>query len=66
MCDCIRVSLMCFARYYVQTVGAHVNVFVDHSQIVQLACLRKGIWGTNELFGRVVTFGVEDETPQKK
>ncbi|KAI5122166.1 hypothetical protein M0805_007064 [Coniferiporia weirii] len=42
--------------YYIQTLGADVNVFVDHSQIVQLACLRKGIWGTSDLFGRVTTF----------
>ncbi|KAL5508483.1 hypothetical protein ACEPAH_6102 [Sanghuangporus vaninii] len=42
--------------YYIQTLGADVNVFVDHSQIAQLACLRKGIWGTSDLFGRVTTF----------
>ena len=33
-----------------------VNLFVDHSQIVQLEALRRGIWGTNGLWGRVVTF----------
>lgn len=44
------------ARYYVQNFGPNVNVFVDHSQIVQLACVRKGIWGKTELFNRVVTF----------
>jgi len=30
-----------------------VNLFVDHSQIVQLECLRAGVWGTNDLWGRV-------------
>jgi len=28
----------------------------DHSQIVQLECLRSGIWGTKSLWGRVVTY----------
>jgi phosphosulfolactate synthase (CoM biosynthesis protein A) len=32
-----------------------VNLFVDHSQIVQLECLRSGIWGTKSLRGRVLT-----------
>ncbi|KAF8528606.1 hypothetical protein JB92DRAFT_772870 [Gautieria morchelliformis] len=27
--------------------GVNVNLFIDHSQVVQLACLRSGIWGTN-------------------
>ena len=26
-----------------------------HSQIVQLECLRSGIWGTKSLWGRVLT-----------
>lgn len=43
-------------QYYVQNFGADVNVFIDHSQIVQLACVRKGIWGKSDLFNRVVTF----------
>jgi phosphosulfolactate synthase (CoM biosynthesis protein A) len=42
--------------WYVKNYGADVNLFVDHSQIVQLECLRSGIWGTNELWGRVQTF----------
>ena len=39
--------------WYVKTLGLDVNLFVDHSQIVQLECLRSGIWGTNDLWGRV-------------
>ncbi len=35
---------------------SEVNVFVDHSQIVQLECLRAGIWGTKSLWGRVLTY----------
>jgi phosphosulfolactate synthase (CoM biosynthesis protein A) len=42
--------------WYVKTYGPEVNLFVDHSQIVQLECLRAGIWGTNDVWGRVVTF----------
>jgi phosphosulfolactate synthase (CoM biosynthesis protein A) len=42
--------------WYVKNYGADVNLFVDHSQIVQLECLRAGIWGTKSLWGRVVTF----------
>jgi phosphosulfolactate synthase (CoM biosynthesis protein A) len=45
--------------WYVRNYGAEVNLFVDHSQIVQLECLRSGIWGTNELWGRVLTYKPE-------
>lgn len=42
--------------WYVKTFGPEVNLFVDHSQIVQLECLRSGVWGTRSLWGRVATF----------
>jgi phosphosulfolactate synthase (CoM biosynthesis protein A) len=42
--------------WYVKNFGPDVNVFVDHSQIVQLECLRSGIWGTTDVWGRVKTF----------
>lgn len=42
--------------YHIQNSGAHANLFIDHSQVVQLACLRRGIWGTDKTFGRIVTF----------
>jgi len=42
--------------WYVKNYGPEVNLFVDHSQIVQLECLRSGIWGTAGLWGRVVTY----------
>lgn len=42
--------------WYVKTYGPEVNLFVDHSQIVQLECLRRGIWGTKDLWGRVLTY----------
>src|SRR5438093_1203241 len=42
--------------WYVKNYGPEVNLFVDHSQIVQLECLRAGIWGTADLWGKVVTY----------
>lgn len=42
--------------WYVQNYGPEVNVFVDHSQIVQLETLRQGIWGTQSLWGRVLSY----------
>jgi phosphosulfolactate synthase (CoM biosynthesis protein A) len=42
--------------WYLKNYGAEVNLFVDHSQIVQLECLRSGLWGTKSLWGRVLTF----------
>ncbi len=43
-------------EWYVKNYGAEVNLFVDHSQIVQLECLRSRIWGTKSSWGRVVTY----------
>jgi phosphosulfolactate synthase (CoM biosynthesis protein A) len=43
--------------WYIKNYGPEVNLFVDHSQIVQLECLRSGIWGTASLWGRVQTYG---------
>ena len=43
-------------EWYIKNYGVDVNLFVDHSQIVQLECLRAGIWGTKSSWGRVVTF----------
>ena len=44
-------------RWYLKNYGPDVNLFVDHSQIVQLECLRSGIWGNKSLWGRVLTHG---------
>ena len=43
-------------RSPIQNQGIDVNLFVDHSQAVRLACLRSRIWGTNRTFGYVVNF----------
>jgi phosphosulfolactate synthase (CoM biosynthesis protein A) len=42
--------------WYIKNYGPEVNLFVDHSQIVQLETLRRGIWGTKSLWGRVITY----------
>jgi phosphosulfolactate synthase (CoM biosynthesis protein A) len=42
-------------QWYIKNYGIDVNLFVDHSQIVQLECLRRGIWGTKSAFGRITT-----------
>ena len=43
-------------NWYVREFGMDVNLFVDHSQVVQLAALRHGIWGKSDTFGKVVSF----------
>jgi len=42
--------------WYIKNYGPEINLFIDHSQIVQLECLRRGIWGTASLWGRVLTY----------
>ena len=42
--------------WYIKTYGPEVNLFVDHSQIVHIECLRSGIWGTKSLWGRIHTY----------
>jgi phosphosulfolactate synthase (CoM biosynthesis protein A) len=43
-------------NWYIREFGVDVNLFVDHSQIVQLTCLRCGIWGMADTFGKVVSY----------
>jgi phosphosulfolactate synthase (CoM biosynthesis protein A) len=42
--------------WYIKNYGPEVNLFIDHSQIVLLESLRSGIWGTKNLWGRVLTY----------
>ena len=42
--------------WYVKNYGIDVNLFVDHSQIVQLEGLRAGIWGTDDTWGRMLSY----------
>jgi phosphosulfolactate synthase (CoM biosynthesis protein A) len=44
-------------EWYVKTWGPEVNLFVDHSQIVQLECLRSGLWGMKSSWGRIASYG---------
>ena len=46
--------------WYIRNYGPEVNLFVDHSQIVQLECLRSGIWGTAGTWGRILTYKGEE------
>jgi phosphosulfolactate synthase (CoM biosynthesis protein A) len=47
--------------WYIRNYGPEVNLFVDHSQIVQLECLRSGIWGTAGTWGRILTYKNDGE-----
>ncbi len=47
--------------WYIHNYGPEVNLFVDHSQIVQLECVRRGIWGTTETWGRVLSYKGSNE-----
>lgn len=40
-------------EWYIKNYGYKINLFVDHSQILQLECLRQGIWGTQTTWGRI-------------
>jgi phosphosulfolactate synthase (CoM biosynthesis protein A) len=40
-------------EWYVKNYGNNINLFIDHSQIVQLEALRAGIWGTKSTWGRI-------------
>jgi len=42
--------------WYIKNYGIDVNLFVDHSQIIQLEGLRAGIWGTHDTWGRMLTY----------
>jgi len=58
-------------EWYVKTYGIDVNLFIDHSQTVQLAALRSGIWGTKSSWGRIVSLRETTEVssmihPKKK
>jgi phosphosulfolactate synthase (CoM biosynthesis protein A) len=43
-------------QWYIKNYGPEVNLFVDHSQIVELESSRSGICGTKSRSGRVLTY----------
>lgn len=40
-------------RWYVHSLGRDVNLFIDHTQILELTALRTGLWAPREPWGRV-------------
>jgi len=48
--------------WYVKNYGPEVNLFVDHSQVVQLECTRRGIWGMADVWGRIVSYPGDSAT----
>lgn len=41
-------------EWYIKNYGNEVNLFVDHSQILQLEGLRQNVWGNKSTWGRVI------------
>lgn len=41
-------------EWYIKNYGNEVNLFVDHSQVLQLEGLRQNIWGNKSTWGRVI------------
>ena len=48
-------------EWYVENFGPHVNLFVDNSRIVELECMRSGLWGKATTWGRVVSWKGDEE-----
>lgn len=53
-------------EWYIKNYGNEVNLFVDHSQILQLEGLRQNIWGNKSTWGRVVNPAPADRTAKKR
>ena len=43
-------------EWYVKNFGPNVNLFVDNSQIVELECMRSGLWGKISSWGRITSY----------
>ncbi|HKH20840.1 MAG TPA: phosphosulfolactate synthase [Gammaproteobacteria bacterium] len=41
-------------EWYLKNYGNEINLFVDHSQILQLEGLRQNIWGNKSTWGRII------------
>nr|WP_049900993.1 phosphosulfolactate synthase [Halococcus agarilyticus] len=46
-------------EWYIKNFGPNVNLFVDNSQIVELECMRSGLWGKTTSWGRTTTYSRE-------
>ncbi|MFB6166368.1 MAG: phosphosulfolactate synthase [Haloarculaceae archaeon] len=43
-------------EWYIMNFGPNVNLFVDNSQIVELECMRSGLWGKQTTWGRITGY----------
>ncbi|MDJ1434160.1 phosphosulfolactate synthase [Halostagnicola sp. A-GB9-2] len=43
-------------EWYLKQFGPKVNLFVDNSQIVELECMRSGLWGKKSTWGRIASY----------
>ncbi|WP_254768186.1 phosphosulfolactate synthase [Salinilacihabitans rarus] len=43
-------------EWYIKQFGPKVNLFVDNSQIVELECMRSGLWGKKSTWGRIASY----------
>lgn len=41
-------------EWYIKNYGNEINLFVDHSQVLQLEGLRQNIWGNKSTWGRII------------
>ena len=48
-------------EWYIKNFGPNVNLFVDNSQIVELECMRSGLWGKKSSWGRVTSWSGGEE-----
>jgi phosphosulfolactate synthase (CoM biosynthesis protein A) len=46
-------------EWYIKNFGPEVNLFVDNSQIVELECMRSGLWGKKSSWSRVTAYDWE-------
>ena len=46
-------------EWYIKNFGPEVNLFVDNSQIVELECMRSGLWGKKSSWSRVTAYDRE-------
>ncbi len=47
-------------EWYIKNYGNEVNLFVDHSQVLQLEGLRQNIWGNKSTWGRIANPSPQD------
>ncbi|WP_276255512.1 phosphosulfolactate synthase [Halomontanus rarus] len=46
-------------EWYIKQFGPKVNLFVDNSQIVELECMRSGLWGKKSTWSRIASYDRE-------